>query len=61
MCKLNNWLIVKSLVFVGGVYTLYKLGTMNKGETVSIDGEQWTIYGKGASEFVKDIMERTEL
>ena len=61
MCKLNNWLIVKYLVFVGGVYTLYKLGTMNKGESVSIDGQQWKVYGKDASEFVKDIMERTEL
>ncbi|WP_405308665.1 hypothetical protein [Methanobrevibacter sp.] len=61
MCKLNTWSIVKTLVFVGGVFTIYKLGTMNKGESVTIDGQQFKVYGKDASEFVKDIMERTEL
>ena len=61
MCKLNKWTIVKSLVFVGGVFTLYKLATMNEGETVFVDGQQFKVYGKDASEFVKDIMERTEL
>ena len=60
MYKLNKWSIVKTLVFVGGVFTIYKLGTM-KGEEVTIDGQQFKVYGKDASEFVKDIMERTEL
>ena len=61
MCKLNKWFIVKSLVFVGGVYTLYKLGTMQEGAKVTIDGQDFKVYGKDASKFVKDIMERTEL
>lgn len=61
MCKLNKWTVVKTLVFVGGVFVLYKLGTMNKGESVTIDGLEFKVYGKGASEFVKDIMEQTEL
>lgn len=60
MRKLNKWTAVKCLVFAGGIYTLYKLATMN-GENVEIDGEQWTVYGKNVSKFVKDIMETTEL
>ena len=60
MCKLNKWTIVKTLVFVGGVFTLYKLGTMNEGKTVFIDGQQFKVYGKDASEYVKDIMKQTE-
>ena len=60
MCKLNKWTIVKTLVFVGGVFTLYKLGTMNEGKTVFIDGQQFKVYGKDAGEYVKDIMKQTE-
>lgn len=61
MCKLNKWTVVKTLVFVGGVFVLYKLGTINEGETVTIDDQQFRVYGKGAREYVKDIMEQTEL
>ena len=61
MCKLNKWFIVKSLVFVGGVFVLYKMATMQEGAKVTIDGQDFKVYGKDASKFVKDIMERTEL
>lgn len=60
MCKLNKWFIVKTLVFVGGVFVLYKLATKD-GEGINIGGQDFMVYGKNASEFVKDIMERTEL
>ena len=60
MCKLNAWLVAKSLVFVGGVFVLYKLATKD-GEGINIDGQDFMVYGKNASEFVKDIMEETEL
>lgn len=60
MCKLNKWTAVKSLVFVGGVFVIYKILTTG-GKEVTIDGQQFKVYGKDASEFVKDIMERTEL
>ena len=60
MCKLNKWFIVKTLVFVGGVFVLYKFATKD-GERITIDGQDFMIYGKNSSEFVKDIMERTEL
>ena len=60
MCKLNKWFIVKTLVFVGGVFILYKLATKD-GAELNIDGQDFMVYGKNASEFVKDIMDRTEL
>ena len=59
MCKLNTWFVVKSLVFVGGVATIYKLG--KAGEKVEIDGQQFTVYGKTAKQFVQDIMEQKDL
>ena len=61
MCKINKWTVVKSLVFVGGVYMIYKMVTSGEAAEVTIDGQQFKVYGKDASEFVKDIMERTEL
>ena len=61
MCKLNKWFIVKSLVFVGGVLVLYKMATMQEAAKVTIDGQDFKVYGKDASKFVKDIMEKTEL
>ena len=60
MCKLNKWFIVKTLVFVGGAFVLYKLATKD-GEGINIGGQDFMVYGKNAREFVKDIMERTEL
>ena len=60
MCKLNKWFIVKTLVFVGGAFVLYKLATKD-GEGINIGGQDFMVYEKNASEFVKDIMERTEL
>ena len=61
MCKLNKWFIVKTLVFVGGVFVLYKMATMQEAAEVTIDGQDFKVYGKDASKFVKDIMEKTEL
>ena len=37
MCKLNTWSIVKTLVFVGGVFTIYKILTA-EGAEATIDG-----------------------
>ena len=60
MCKLNNWTVVKTLLFAGGVFLIYKLSTP-EGAEATIDGQHFKVYGKDANEFVKDIMERTEL
>ena len=60
MCKFNAWFVVKSLVFVGGVYTLYKLGT-TQGEKLELDNQEFMVYGKTAKQFVQDIMEQKSL
>lgn len=60
MCKLNKWTIVKTLVFVGGVFLIYKILTA-EGAEATIDGQHFKVYGKDANEFVKEIMECTEL
>ena len=45
MCKFNKWFIVKTLVFVGGVFVLYKLATKD-GEGINIDGQDFMVYEK---------------
>ena len=60
MCKLNKWTVVKTLVFVGGIFLIYKILTA-EGAEATIDGQNFKVYGKDANEFVKEIMERTEL
>ena len=60
MCKLNAWLVAKSLVFVSGVAVAYKLGK-DGGEKVEIDGQEFKVYGKTARQFVQDIMEQKSL
>ena len=61
MCKLNAWLVAKSLVFVSGVAVVYKLGK-DGGEKVEIDGQEFIkVYGKTPRQFVQDIMEQKNL
>ncbi len=60
MCKFNAWFVVKSLVFVGGVYTLYKLGT-TQGERIELGNQEFVISGKDAKQFVQGIMEQKSL
>ena len=59
MCKLNAWLVAKSLVFVGGIAVVYKLG--KTGEKIEIDGQEFKVYGKTAKQFIQDIMEQKGL
>ena len=62
MSKLSTWTIVKSLTFIGGVYLIYKMGTVKSNEEKDIDGQTFEeVYGKRPDEFVKSIMERNEL
>ena len=60
MCKFNAWFVVKSLVFVGGVYVLYKLGT-TQGERIELGDQEFVISGKDAKQFVQDIMDQNSL
>ena len=57
MCKLNKWFIVKTLVFVGGVFVLYKLATKDKEmeRYVEIDGQLFKLEnGQTDMEFIEE-------
>ena len=60
MRKINKQFIVKSLVFVSGVFTCYKMAT-KKRERDFFNDQDLLFKEKNARELIDDVMKRTEL
>ena len=60
MRERNKQFIVKSLIFVSGVFTWYKLAT-KKRERDFFNDQELLIKEKNARELINDVMKRTEL
>ena len=60
MRKINKQFIVKSLVFVSGVFTWYKMAT-KKRERDFFNDQDLLLKEKNARELINDVMKRTEL
>ena len=60
MREKNKQFIVKSLIFVSGVFTWYKLAT-KKRERDFFNDQDLIVKEKNARELINDVMKRTEL
>ena len=60
MRKINKQFIVKSLIFISGVYTWYKMATKTR-ERDFFNDQDLLLKEKNARELINDVMKQTEL
>ena len=60
MRERNKQFIVKSLIFVSGVFTWYKMATKRR-ERDFFNDQDLLVKEKNARELINDVMKRTEL